>query len=165
MTIGIVPYRELNVADPTWTSTLTEPGDRKVSGPYRDGNAAYLPVRTMLRAVSGYERSCRIGALVDDRVRVYLAQQEDGPVSTPRRCALTPSPDAPVVTRCDALPPVPQRVEVNTLLDAENKVLEYTYGNDNTTFTINYGADPTCRQRADVRLLLDHALEAAGSTQ
>ena len=111
--------------------------------------------------MSGYDQSCRIAARVDGEIHVYLAQHEVNGVSKPEKCALERSPEEPTVTRCDKLPPVPQGIEVNTWLDKEHVLLEYTYGIDNSAFRIAYRDDPTCRDRTDVTRLVDHSLGAA----
>lgn len=138
-------------------SDLTDKGDRTVVGPFLDRNAAFLPVGTELRAVSGYDQSCRIAASVGGEFRVYLAQHDVDGTSKPLDCALTPSPGAPRVTRCAQLPPVPAGVEVNTWIDEKHGLFEYSYGNDNATFRVAYRDDPTCRDRADVTRLVDRS--------
>jgi hypothetical protein len=77
-------------------SDLTEDGTVEVVGPFNDGNAAYLPLGTAIRAVRGYDAACRVAAELDGRVRVYLAQHEVAHHSRPMPCALkagtSPSP-------------------------------------------------------------------------
>lgn len=164
--VGIAPVELWSaVGEVTCTiSRLAESGDRSVVGPFLDSNAAYLPVGTELRAVSGFDTSCRIAARVDGEIRVYLAQHDVGGISEPRNCALAPSPGAPTMTRCDRLPSVPQGIEIDTSLDEEHGLFEYTYGNDNTTFRIAYRDDPTCRDRADVMRLVNHSPKASAGT-
>jgi hypothetical protein len=48
----------------------------QVVGPFHNGNAAFLPVGAALYSVAGFEPSCRVAAIRDHRVVVYLAQHE-----------------------------------------------------------------------------------------
>lgn len=59
-------------------------------GPAVDGDAAFLPIGTELRAVAGYSTSCRITATVDGVDKVYVAHRDVGGSSNPAPCS-TPS--------------------------------------------------------------------------
>ena len=56
-------------------------------GPAVDGDAAFLPVGTAVRAIAGIDPRCRVAAQVDGSVRVYLAQREVNGVSKAVPCA------------------------------------------------------------------------------
>ena len=62
----------------------------EIHGPYRDGNAAFLPVGTLLHAVRGYPATCRLAVVQGGHVVEYVAQQRGGRHSVPRTCALHP---------------------------------------------------------------------------
>lgn len=79
------------VASVTCTiSKLTEDGDKRVIGGFRDGNSAYLPVGTAIFSVTGYRSDCRVAVIEEGKVRAYLAEHEVNHKSTPRPCALHP---------------------------------------------------------------------------
>jgi hypothetical protein len=72
-------------------SDLTQDGRHEVVGPYRDGDAAFLPVGTELHSVAGYDSRCRIAAQHDGRIATYFAQHEVDQHSAPLPCALEPT--------------------------------------------------------------------------
>jgi len=68
-------------------SELTADHDLVIQGGFLDGNAAFLPKGTPLYAVTGYHPDCRIAAVVDGKVREYLAQHEVNERSRAMPCA------------------------------------------------------------------------------
>ena len=59
-------------------------------GPAVDGDAAFLDVGTEVRAIRGYEPSCRVAARIDGINRVYLAHVDVDGVSKAVPCAKAP---------------------------------------------------------------------------
>lgn len=62
----------------------------KEPGPSVDGDAAFLAIGTEVRAIQGFERSCRVAARIDGANRVYLAHHEVGGYSKAVPCAKAP---------------------------------------------------------------------------
>lgn len=75
-------------------SRLTSDSRHEVVGPFRDGNAAFLPVGTSLYAVAGFSPECRVAALRGNRVIVYLAQHEVDKHTAALPCATMPTHSA-----------------------------------------------------------------------
>jgi hypothetical protein len=69
-------------------SDLTADHDREIDGGFLDGNAAFLPKGTPLYEVRGYDPGCRVAAVVDGKVREYLAEHEVNGHFQPMPCAL-----------------------------------------------------------------------------
>jgi hypothetical protein len=59
-------------------------------GPAVDGDAAFLDVGTAVRAIRGYEPTCRVAAQIDGINRVYLAHADVDGVSKAVPCAKAP---------------------------------------------------------------------------
>jgi hypothetical protein len=59
-----------------------------VSGPPRDGDAAFLTPGTKVYNLRGWSPLCRLAAVHDQAWHVYLAYQPDTEVATPEPCAL-----------------------------------------------------------------------------
>lgn len=66
-----------------------------------------------------------------------------------------------VAADCATVPLPPPGEEVNTVLDVEHRVLQYSFLNpssgEDTTVTISY-ADPTCTAAPELRQLIAHVL-------
>ncbi len=62
----------------------------KEPGPSVDGDAAFLAIGTELRAIQGFEPSCRVAARIDGANRVYLAHHDVGGYSKAVPCAKAP---------------------------------------------------------------------------
>ena len=72
-------------------STLDRGGRAYIVGPFRNGNAAFLPVDTPLYRVRGYPSTCRVAAIWNRRIYEYLAQSNAAHHATPLRCATEPA--------------------------------------------------------------------------
>ena len=59
----------------------------KPPGPSVEGDAAFLAIGTELRAIQGFEPSCRVAAAIDGANRVYLAHHDEGGYSKAVPCA------------------------------------------------------------------------------
>ena len=57
-------------------------------GEARNGDTAFLPPGTPIRAVRGWSPQCRLGAVADGAVHIYLAYRRQAATATPRTCAL-----------------------------------------------------------------------------
>ena len=62
----------------------------KEPGPSVDGDAAFLAIGTEVRAIEGFEPSCRVAARIDGANRVYLAHHDVGGYSKAVPCAKAP---------------------------------------------------------------------------
>ena len=62
----------------------------KEPGPNVDGDAAFLPIGTEVRAVQGFDPSCGVAARIDGVNRVYLAHHDVGGYSKAVPCATVP---------------------------------------------------------------------------
>lgn len=70
---------------------LLESGREEPVGDFLDGNAAYLAAGTPLYAVAGFDPACRVAAVHDGVIDVYLAQHEVNGRSAPAPCATEPT--------------------------------------------------------------------------
>ena len=75
--VASVPEDQLGPVVTTVTCTRST-SSRGVAEPARDGDAAYLPAGTPLRALSGVEPALRLAALVEDGWQVYDAHDVAG---------------------------------------------------------------------------------------
>ena len=72
------------------------------------------------------------------------------------------------VTRCADLPPIPSNISMDTTLAWEIRQVRFSYTDPSSakgaqrTFVVDFGADLTCRSRADALRVINHALEAGG---
>lgn len=71
-----VPSSEVGVVVGRVTCQLSALKFSKTPGPNVDGDAAFLAIGTELRAVHGFEPSCRVAARIDGANRVYLAHHD-----------------------------------------------------------------------------------------
>jgi len=90
---GVGPLARSDLREQVATVTcriadLTESGREGVAGGFLDGNAAYLAAGTPLYAVAGYDPACRVAAIQDGVIDVYLAHHEVNDHSVPTECAL-----------------------------------------------------------------------------
>jgi hypothetical protein len=69
---------------------LNQDGHHEVVGPYREDNAAFLPVGTALRRVHGYPPRCRLAARWQGHIRLYLLQRQVHHHDRIAKCALRP---------------------------------------------------------------------------
>jgi hypothetical protein len=69
-------------------SDLVADNHHEISGPFRDGNAAVLPVGTIIYSVHGYPPNCRVAVVQDSETIEFLAQRTSNHHSVPRGCAL-----------------------------------------------------------------------------
>ena len=57
-------------------------------GPARDGDTGFLPPGTPIHALDGWPQRCRLAAVHDGRVVVYLAYRPDSEHARPAACAM-----------------------------------------------------------------------------
>ena len=60
----------------------------KDPGKARDGDTGFLPAGTAIYAVNGWSQQCRLAAVHDGRVHVYLAMDDRAATAKPRACAI-----------------------------------------------------------------------------
>jgi len=90
---GVPPLARSDLREQVATVTcriadLTESEREGVVGGFLDGNAAYLVAGTPVYAVAGYDPGCRVAAIQDGVIDVYLAHHEVNDHSVPTDCAL-----------------------------------------------------------------------------
>ena len=90
---GVPPLARSDLREQVATVTcriadLTESGREGVVGGFLDGNAAYLVAGTPVYAVAWYDPGCRVAAIQDGVIDVYLAHHEVNDHSVPTDCAL-----------------------------------------------------------------------------
>jgi hypothetical protein len=60
----------------------------KDPGKPRDGDTAFLPPGTPIYAVKGWSQECRLAAIHDGRVHIYLAMDDRSATAKARACAV-----------------------------------------------------------------------------
>ncbi|WP_270889971.1 hypothetical protein [Pedococcus sp. 5OH_020] len=63
---------------------------QQTPGPAVDGDAGFLAAGTPVRAIAGFEPTCRLAARIDGQYRVYLAHHDAAGVSRAVSCARAP---------------------------------------------------------------------------
>ena len=88
--VSPVPSSQLGAVVGRVTCQLSALKFSKEPGPSVDGDAAFLAIGTEVRAIQGFEPSCRVAARIDGANRVYLAHRDVGGFSKAVPCAKAP---------------------------------------------------------------------------
>ena len=86
----LTPGEPLGAAVATVRCTLSNEPSNHADPPLVDGTASFLAVGTEIHAVPGFPATCRVAALRDGTVHVYLAQHEVDGRSQATDCASHP---------------------------------------------------------------------------
>ena len=118
------------------------------------------------------------GASILQSTRIGEGQGTDSVLAKPDTPTSSASPQSPSppsfdpplglgpTTACSKLPKLSRGVEIDTVLAREFRQLMISFTDPNSAkgnqleVIINYGKDPTCRQRADIRRVLKEALRS-----